>query len=112
MNFFEKIIKNNPIYKKLFRKRILIKELQKIINEDLLNEKSFFICNSLSKESKKLFLKYRYVAWNYARQFSVNEYTYSTNDPWWSCPWDYMNQQYVVQEKYHFIKHLIEILKK
>ena len=80
----------------------LKQELQKIVDGDLLNTDSSFICNNLSRESITEFENYIDIASLYASDYFQHDYA------WWK--FDISNRDYVISEKYRFIKDLIKTL--
>ena len=80
--------------------KTLKEELQEILDEDKLNQNTRFICINLSSENKLELAKYREMAKNYAR-----EYITDMDYVWW-----YELSNYVISEKYRFIKDLIKLL--
>lgn len=80
-----------------------IKALQKIIDNDLLNNYSEYICHNLNITSRKQLLKYK----DLAKVYALNNW--SGLRAWWEYGHEDIN--YVIAEKYRFIKDLIEIIK-
>ena len=80
--------------------KTLKEELQEIIDDDKLNNNSWFICIHLSSANRVEFKKYRNMALNYAKDY-VTEDDYV----WW-----FEQSPYVVYEKYRLVKDLIKIL--
>lgn len=83
--------------------KTLKEELQEILDGDLLNNVSRYICANLNNGNIIKFRKYREMSKNYAKEF-VND-----GDSWWR--WlDCDDRKFVISEKYRFIKDLIAIL--
>ena len=99
--------------------KTLKEELQEIVDEDKLNNNSWFICLHLSSCNKIEFKEYRNMALNYAKYY-VTEDDYV----WWHMKTEDISEKYrlindyvwwditteVISEKYRFIKDLIAIL--
>jgi hypothetical protein len=85
--------------------KTLKEELQEIVDEKKL-EKLEFICAWISIKNRNKFQKYRNMAKSYAEKH-INPGDYC----WWNIVLlDDIEVQYIISEKYRFIKDLIAIL--
>lgn len=80
--------------------KTLKEELQEIVDEDKLNNNSWFICIHLSSCNRTEFKKYRNMALNYAKDYVTKD-----DYVWW-----HTENPYVIYEKYRLIKDLIKTL--
>lgn len=84
--------------------KTLKQELQEILDEDKLKTEEF-ICRNLSWENRESIEPYKEMASNYAKNYFSGRYA------WWVDYGSYgEHYDYVISEKYRFIKDLIAIL--
>ena len=87
--------------------KTLKEELQEIVDEHKLNTKtseSMFICSTLSKQNRIELLNHKEMARNYAKKY------YYGGLSWWAMFASTRKDNFVIREKYRFIKDLIVIL--
>lgn len=80
--------------------KTLKQELQEIVDEKKLTTEKPFICNLLSGVNENYFQQYKEMAKGYATKYFVGDYS------WWAN----FGDEFVISEKYRFIKDLIAIL--
>jgi len=80
--------------------KTLKEELQQILDDKKLTPEKPFICNLLSGENDRYFQQYKDMAKDYAKEYFNNGYAWWTN----------FEDDFVITEKYRFIRDLIAIL--
>ncbi len=84
--------------------KTLKQELQEIVDGDKLKTEEF-ICRNLSWENGELIQQYKEMASKYAKSYFTGKYA------WWVDYGSYgISYDFVISEKYRFIKDLIAIL--
>jgi hypothetical protein len=84
--------------------KTLKEELQEIVDKNKLTDEEYFICWHLSESNIREFRSYKEMASNYAKEH------YMGGGAFWRYTYSTVITDYVISEKYRFIKDLIAIL--
>jgi len=83
--------------------KTLKEELQEIVAMQKLSNE-IFICRNLSWDNREVIESYKEMASNYAKKYYSGDYA------WWRIPNEKKKDNFIIKEKYRFIKDLIAIL--